>query len=69
MSIRDDILLPLKVASAASLGLYAGGALYINACEAPANLDNSDMEAARTNWTHNFAHASKFAVSIYICCI
>ena len=64
MSNRDDILLPLNVASAASLGLYAGGALYINACEVPANLDNSNMEVARTNWTHNFAHASKFAVSI-----
>ena len=56
-----DATCALKLASAMSVTLYAGGALVLQAFVVPANKNGT--EEAKKNWADSFANPSKIIVS------
>ena len=59
---KDTVGLCLKGLSTITAGMFAGGALYINAVEHPARMEATDMPTALMCWKPSFTRAAAMMV-------
>lgn len=79
MGFDRDALLPfLKATSTISIGMFAGGAIYINVVEHPARMTLMDTKTCHKQWKESFDRARVFqgrlallgavsSVGVYFC--